>query len=117
MWGEGFQYKDSFYKYAAGPVFEDAKAQLIDATVVLDECGSRDFRKQLSKYLKGRINDGERVLIKKVKMEPSHSNNLLQLADMICGAVSRSFDMTKQNRMEFRRLIRHRELKLQVWPR
>lgn len=117
LWGEGFKYKDSFYKYAAGLVFENAKAQLIDATVVLDQCGNRDFEKQLSKYLKRRMNDGKTVLIKQVKMEPSHSNNLLQLADMICGAVNRSFDTTKVNRMEFRKLISHRELNLQVWPK
>ena len=117
LWGEGFKYRDSFYKYAAGLVFENAKSRLLNAKVVLDECGNREFRNQLSKYLKRRMNDGNRVLIKKVKMEPSHSNNLLQLADMICGAVFRSFDFTKPERLRFRRLINFRELKVQVWPR
>lgn len=117
LWGEGFKHKESFYKYAAGLVFENAKAHLLEATVVLDEFGNRDFRNQLSKYLRTRMNEGKRVLIKKVRMEPSHSNNLLQLADMVCGAVNRSFDMSRKNRMEFRRLISLRELKVQVWPR
>lgn len=117
LWGEGFQYKDSFYKYAANLVLENAKAHLIQAKVVIDKCGNRDFRKQLEKYLKRRVNEGEKVLIKKVCMEPSHSNNLLQLADMVCGAVFRSFDMTNENRMKFRRIIRPREFRVQVWPR
>ena len=45
-----------------------------------------------------------------VKMEPSHSNNLLQLADMVCGAAFPSFDTTKADRMRFRRLVNYREL-------
>lgn len=117
LWGPGFKYKESFYKYAAGLVFENAKAHLVEATVVLDECGNREFKLQLSKYLRRRMNDGKRVLIKKVRMEPSHSNNLLQLADMVCGAVNRSFDTLREHRMEFRRLVNARELKVQVWPR
>lgn len=117
LWREGFQYKDSFYKYAASLVFENAKAHLIQAKVIIDKCGNRDFRNQLEKYLKRRMNEDQKVLIKKICMEPSHSNNLLQLADMICGAVFRSFDMTNANRMQFRRIIKPREFKVQVWPR
>lgn len=117
LWGEGFKYKDSFYKYAASLVFENAKSRLIQAKVVIDECGNREFRNQLSKYLRRRVNDGPRVLIRKVSMEPSHSNNLLQLADMVSGAVFRSFKTEKANRMEFRRLLNARELGVQVWPK
>lgn len=117
LWGEGFKYKDSFYKYAASLVFENAKAHLIQAKVVIDKCGDRDFKIQLEKYLKRRMNEGQKVLIKKVCMEPSHSNNLLQLADMVCGAVFRSFDTSNPNRMQFRRIIKLREFKVQVWPR
>jgi len=117
LWGEGFKDKDSFYKYAASLVFENAKAHLLQAKVVVDRCGDREFRNQLAKYLKRRMNDGNKVLIRKVTMEPSHSNNLLQLADMVCGAVFRSFDTTKNNRMEFRKLLNAKELRVQVWPR
>jgi hypothetical protein len=117
LWGEGFQHKSSFYKYAASLVFENAKAQLLQAKVAIDKCGNREFRNELAKYLKRRMNEGNKVLIRKVAMEPSHSNHLLQLADMICGAVFRSFDTTKANRLGFGRLVSHRELKVQVWPR
>ena len=117
LWGPGFKNKESFYKYAAGLVFENAKAHLVEATVVLDEYGNRDFKSELSKYLRRRMNDGKVDLIKKVRMEPSHSNNLLQLADMICGAVNRSFDTSRKHRMDFRRIVNARELKVRVWPR
>src|ERR1700676_769337 len=41
--------------------------------------------------------------LRKVTMEASHTNNLVQLADMICGAVGRSF--TGQNDT-FRALVK-----------
>ncbi len=116
LWNKGFHDKESFYKYAAGLVFENAKPQLIQSKVVFDKCGNRDFRKQLRKYLQRRMNDSRRILIKRVAMEASHTNGLLQLADMICGAVARSFT-SKGNRLEFRRIVEHRELRVQVWPK
>lgn len=117
LWGEGFKYKDSFYKYAAGLVFENTKARISNATVVLDKCGDREFRDQLARYLKKRMNDRKLTLIKKLRMEPSHSNSLLQLADMVCGAVYRSFDINRRDRMAFRKLVGHREMEVRVWPR
>lgn len=44
LWGEGFRDKHSFYKYACGLVFENAKEKLQNATVVIDESGDLDFR-------------------------------------------------------------------------
>ena len=116
LWGKGFQNKASFYKYAAGLVFENAKKELVQAKVVIDKCGNREFQHELSKYLKNRLNsDGN--LIRKISMEPSHSNDLLQLADMVCGAVARSLNPQKHDRFTYRKIVRHRELRVQIWPR
>ncbi|MBI4463737.1 MAG: DUF3800 domain-containing protein [Acidobacteria bacterium] len=86
--------------------------------MVIDRCGDRVFRHQIGKYLKRKINTREAGgnLIKKVKMEASHSNNLLQMADMVCGAVGRCFNSNREGKWEFRNLIKHRELNVQVWP-
>ena len=110
-----FQKKESLIKYASGLVFENAKPHLKDAIVVIDANGSKDFRNQLSKYLKKRVKDdvGYRV-VKKVKTARSHGNNLVQLADMISGAVWRSF---KQQDGSYRGLVSARELRVQVWPK
>lgn len=116
VWGPGFQDKTSFYKYVASLLFENAKPHLRDASVTIDRCGNRDFRQQLERYLKRKINTHNR-LIRKVKSEPSNSNNLLQLADMICGAVARSFREDKEDPNQFRRMIGLRELHTQVWPK
>jgi hypothetical protein len=106
----GYQHKESFYQYTTGLVFENLKPRLLDAKVVIDRCGDRDFRQSLAKYLKRKINEGHGGVILDVKMEPCHSNNLLQLADMICGAVARSMHPEKSN-WEFRGIVSHREWK------
>src|SRR5262245_52547414 len=39
-----FQHKESFYKYACGLVFENAKPRLGNAIVVIDGSGSKEFK-------------------------------------------------------------------------
>ena len=87
----GLQDKDAFYTYAIGLVSENAKPHLHNAKVVIDKTGSQKFRSELAKYLKKKMNEpGTELLIRKVVMESSQRNNLLQLADMICGYDLRS---------------------------
>jgi hypothetical protein len=116
--GPGFKFKEPFYKYTCGLVFENAKAHLDNATVVIDGSGSREFRRQLGSYLRKRINDkkGDSRFIGKVKIQDSHRNNLLQLADMVCGAVARSYK-EKVDAKTCRNLISHREIYVQFWPK
>lgn len=119
LYGRGFQFKESFYKYACRLVCENARPYLEEARVVIDGSGSREFKRQLAVYLKKQINDpaAPQRYIKKVKMEDSQTNNLLQLADMVCGAVARSYKTEKANREIYRRIISQRELHVQFWPK
>ena len=116
--GEGFKFKESFYKYACSLVFENAKPYLNNATVVIDGSGSREFRRQLGSYLRRRINDtkSNARIIGKIKIQDSNRNNLLQLADMICGAVARSYTQ-KEDAKTYRALVAHREIYVQLWPK
>lgn len=116
--GEGFKVKESFYKFACQLVLKNASAMLNDATVVIDGSGDRDFKRQLKSYLRRTVNDpqAENVRIGKLKLQDSHRNNLLQLADMICGAVARSFS-EKPDRAVYRRWIQPREKRVQFWPK
>lgn len=113
---QGFTDKASFYKYACGLVFENAREKLLNATVVIDKSGSLDFRNQLEKYLR-RMNqaDGSKM-IKKVKMQRSTSNNLLQLADYIAGVIHQQVQGRKHAK-EYHKLIAHREINVQLWPK
>lgn len=116
LYGEGFKNKESFYKYASGLVFENAKEKLDNAIVVIDKSDNLDFRNQLARYLRRRMNQNKH-LIKTVKMQRSSGNNLLQLADYAAGIVNRSVQNKKKYADEYRKLIAHREIYVQIWPK
>ena len=118
MTGPGFQYKESFYKYACSLVFENAKACLEDATVIIDGSGTREFRNELKAYLRKKMTSltTDRRYVKKLKIQDSVKNNLLQLADMISGAVARSYS-EKGDAWCYRSLIGQRERYVQFWPK
>jgi hypothetical protein len=116
--GPGFQFKEPFYKYTAKLLFDNAKPYLNRSTVVIDGSGDRDFRKQLAVYIKRNVNAaGEAPSICKLKLEASHSNNLLQLVDMAAGAVARSLKTDKNDAQVYRGMIYPKELLIKVWPK
>ena len=106
--------KKTFYQTVYGLVLEKAEEQLNRATIIIDQYGSLDFKLQLSKYLKAQ--GRQKNLIKKVKMQRSHSNNLLQLADYIAGVVSRSIQRDLKYGIEYRKIIKGREKAVWIWP-
>jgi CII-binding regulator of phage lambda lysogenization HflD len=99
-----------------GLVFENAKDKLDEAIVVIDQSDTSHFKRQLTKYLRDRMN-AERCLIKDVKMQRSQGNNLLQLADYVAGTINRSMLHNKKFAAEYRKIISHREMHVEVWPK
>lgn len=95
-----FSSSQLFYNFACELVCLKAKENLLQATVVIDGKKSREFKTKLGNYLKKNVNDKDSGVfhIKKVKMQDSAKNNLLQLADMICGTIARSFKNTENYR-------------------
>jgi len=118
LYGPGFKFKDSFYKYTAKLLFDNARQYLTESTVILDGCGDREFRQQLEIYVKKNVNaTGHCDKVAKVKLEASHSNNLLQLADMVAGAVARSLRADKGDAAAYRGMIYRKELLVKIWPK
>jgi len=116
LWGEGFQNKDSLYKWTCGTLFENAKPHLNNAIVVIDQSGGATFRSQLGKYLKRKMQDTSGgCLIKKVKMQDSKANNLLQLADYVAGVINRKIQ-NKREWEDFYKFISTKEIEVRIWP-
>ncbi len=112
LFGEGFKVKESFYKYTCSLVFENARTHMKSATVVIDGSGSRAFKQQFKSYLKMKAGED---MIKDVKIQTSHSNNLIQLADMVAGSINRSFT-NKSDKDVYRAILKPREIRVQMWP-
>ena len=84
--GPGFGHKDSLHKWSARTMFEKASPYLNDATVVIDGSGERAFRREFSSYLRKQVNQpASPNRIKSIKIQASHHNNLLPLADYVVG--------------------------------
>lgn len=109
----GFKLRENFYKYSCSLVFENAKPYLKNAIIVIDGNGSKDFRLRLQDYLKHKVGSG---IIKKIKIQDSKQNNLLQLADMVAGAVHRCF-ADKTDKDIYRKLLATKEFNVQTWPK
>jgi hypothetical protein len=114
LYGERFRDPKQVYEFSVGIVCEQVKPLLHNSKIILDKSGDRAFKLRLEKTLKRQMTnlDGS-CNIRKVTMEHSHSNSLVQLADMVCGALARSC-ATSDDR--FRDLIRGREKFVQTWP-
>lgn len=114
----GYTKPRDLYRYACNLVFQAAKPYLRNANVVMDGSGSQQFRKELATHLRRHVNgpedDGGHIA--KVRLQDSHTNNLLQLADMVCGAVARSLT-DKPRASACRKLISHCEMEVSIWPK
>jgi len=114
---EGVVLSAPFLQYPVKAIFAALAPKMTKATIVIDKTGSSEFRKRLARELKRDLNEQfGREVIHKIKEVDSHKHALLQLADMVCGAVARSFSDKRKSADAFRTLIRQREGFVTVWP-
>ncbi len=116
LYREAFKSPNAFYKYACNLVFDNARQHLERAIVVFDGSGSQRFRRELASFLRNSLNSETTIRVQKVKIQDSKKTNLIQLVDMVCGAVALSLKSQKERFWEYRRLIGHRELLAKIWP-
>lgn len=118
LYGMGLSNPALFYRNVCSGVFEQARPILNEANVKIDRSGGRGFRRELTAHLKRLSNGGQDGVrhVKQVTMQDSAGNDLLQLADMLCGAVARSSRTDRANPGKFRKIVAHREIAVRHWP-
>ncbi len=84
--------KNSFYSYVIKSAIKYSGGSIFDARVKIDGSGDRIFRKNFLSYLRKNLNSKEKTIIKNCKLVDSKGNVLIQLADMVAGAIRRSCD-------------------------
>lgn len=113
--GAEFQSRASFYRIVCGVAFENAKHLLQGASVKFDEGGEKSARKELASFLRQKLNATGTEHIKKIGTQDSKASNLIQMADMVCGAIYRSYQ-DEADATEYRNMIKHREDSVLLWP-
>ena len=114
---DGYNFQ-TFYRDMCGEVFENARPLLRDAVVKIDRTGGQGFRRELTAFLKRKLNEEPSEIrpVRQVTMQTSQSDNLLQLADMVCGAVARHYRGDRDKADRFYKIIAHREVSVRFWP-
>lgn len=79
-------HKETFYNYFVRQLLSHDNDVLQGARIKIDGSGDREFKRELSKYLKDQC--GHKIA--HLKFAESHRDNLIQLADMVAGAIYRS---------------------------
>ena len=106
-----FREGSTFYKLVCAAALEQARPLLHNADIWLGDSGGEKFKKGPAAYLRKRLNSQEEKVIKSIGAGKSsgtfHNSSLIQLADMVCGAVYRSLQ-EGQDADEYRRIIQHR---------
>lgn len=80
--------KERFYNYFVQLLLKHDNEALQGARIKIDGSGDREFKRELSSYLRQQINAGK---VASLKFAESHRDSLIQLADMAAGAIARSY--------------------------
>lgn len=93
--------KSSFYNYAIKSVLKNSGGTIRNAKLRLDGHGDRLFTRNMMTYLKKELNSSKQKMIIDLKLVDSKQNILIQMADMIAGAIRRSYDHTKHDKLDY----------------
>jgi hypothetical protein len=80
--------KELFYNFFIRMLLRHDGGALKGARIKIDGSGDRRFKNELNAYLRRQLEDGQ---VSSIKFAESHRDNLVQLADMVAGAVLRSY--------------------------
>ena len=76
-----------------------------DAKIEIDGRSSKQYMKRTATYLRREINSDKTKKIE-IKFEDSTEDNLIQLADLIAGAINRSLNNDKTDSKTYIRIIK-----------
>lgn len=118
LYGEGFKYKQSFYKYLNGILYKELYRTFPQLELIVDEHGGNDFMNSFKKYVeKNHIRNlfsGSNFNVQK-----SHNDLGVQLADFIAGTLGYIFDDLKSSdeSKDFKELISGKLVSLNHFPK
>lgn len=82
------------------------------ASIKIDGSGNKEFKKALTSYLRKYIGENK---IKKFKFIDSKRDNLIQLADMVIGAIARSTNETRKDSKRWLKILQQKRKIKNIW--
>lgn len=99
--------KNRFYNYIVKLVLKNDGGRVLDASIKIDGSGDRAYRRAFSSYLRHELNNNQNK-VKDIRFVDSTSNVLIQLADMVSGAIWRKFERVSKDKDTFYRIIENK---------
>jgi hypothetical protein len=79
---------EKFYNYFVRLLIDFQELKQNNVSVKIDGSGDREFKKELNRYLRSQIKSNLKL---KIELVDSNKNYLIQLADMVAGAIAKSY--------------------------
>jgi hypothetical protein len=103
---------ESFYNYFVQMLLRHDDSVLNNASIKIDGSGDKEFKKALGVYLRREVGSNK---IKKFKFTDSRKDNLIQLADMVVGAVARSYNINRDNETRWLDMLKQAKKIENIW--
>lgn len=97
--------RNSFYSYMIKTMLKYNNQTIFDAKIRIDGSGDRLFRRSFITYLRRELNNSEKKVLQNCKMVDSKSDVLIQMADMVAGAIHRSYQKNKSDYKTYKSII------------
>lgn len=118
LYGEGFKYKKSFYKYLNGILYKELYRTFPKLELKVDEHGDNDFMRSFKKYIE---TNHIRTLFSgsDFNIEKSQNELGIQLADIVAGTLGYIYDDTKKGNHSatLQRLLNEKIISINQFPK
>lgn len=118
LFGEGFKYKKSFYKYLNGILYKELFKTFPKLELKVDEHGGNDFMLEFKNYVQQNhirtLFEGSEFFVKK-----SHNELGVQVADLFAGTLGYIFDEHKKSEFsdKFMKIISKKIISINQFPK
>src|SRR5690606_34357137 len=118
LYGEGFKFKKSFYKYLNGILYKELFKTFPKLELKVDEHGGNDFMLEFKNYVQQNhirtLFEGSEFLVNK-----SHNELDVQVADLMAGTLGYIFDKHKKSEYSevFMNIISERLISINQFPK
>lgn len=103
---------DAFYNYFLKTLMQYNNDILKNTSIKIDGSGDKEFKNALKVYLRQSLGQDR---IKKFKFINSKNDNLIQLADMIVGAIARSYNEKRNDGNRWLNILKKKRKINNIW--
>lgn len=103
---------DNFYNYFLKTLIEYDSGVLENATIKIDGRGTKIFQKALKSYIRKHVGSNK---IRKIKFTDSKKDNLIQLADMVVGAVAKTTNHIAKDKNKWLQVLQNAGKISNIW--